>query len=148
MTAGCLGPGYFNRQDAPKVLLTTCYKPSKLMFELLAELLDVLPVVYYYKRQVGVLRVRLSQSLSLWQRVLHLTFALQLAGLLGEEDCRVCKQPRLHQPHCLEREQEGGEWAPACALAAWTHRAFSALQPEAVEGDQGMLLHAPLAFLT
>ncbi|KAK9827342.1 hypothetical protein WJX81_007556 [Elliptochloris bilobata] len=42
---------YFNRQETPKVLLTTCYKPSKLMFELLAELLDVLPVAYYYKRQ-------------------------------------------------------------------------------------------------
>lgn len=59
LIAGCLGPGYFNRQDASKVLLTTCYKPSKLMFELLAELLDVLPVAYYYKRQVGVLRIRL-----------------------------------------------------------------------------------------
>ncbi len=35
------------------MLLTTCYKPSKVMFELLADLLDVLPVAYYYKRQVG-----------------------------------------------------------------------------------------------
>ena len=60
MIAGCLCPGYFNRQDAPKVLLTTCYKPSKLMFELLAELLDVLPVAYYYKRQVSVSRIWLQ----------------------------------------------------------------------------------------
>jgi len=45
--------GYFACQEEPKVLLTTCYKPSKLMFELLADLLDVLPVAYYYKRQAG-----------------------------------------------------------------------------------------------
>ena len=48
---GCAG--YFACQEEPKVLLTTCYKPSKLMFELLADLLDVLPVAYYYKRQAG-----------------------------------------------------------------------------------------------
>ena len=102
MTAGCLVPGYFSRQDAPKVLLTTCYKPSKLMFELLAELLDVLPVAYYYKRQVGVPSMRLFGALSLWQRALQFDLECSFAGLLSEENRRVCEQPRLHQPHCLE----------------------------------------------
>ena len=49
------------------MLLTTCYKPSKLMFELLAELLDVLPVAYYYKRQVGGAPKRLLWRLCRWQ---------------------------------------------------------------------------------
>ena len=50
------------------MLLTTCYKPSKLMFELLAELLDVLPVAYYYKRQVGGALKRLLKGLPRRQR--------------------------------------------------------------------------------
>lgn len=34
----------------PKVLLTTCYKPSKVMYNLLSELLETLPCAEYYKR--------------------------------------------------------------------------------------------------
>ncbi|KAK9851157.1 hypothetical protein WJX84_000399, partial [Apatococcus fuscideae] len=43
--------GYFESTVAPKVLLTTCYKPTKLMYRFLAEMLETLPCAYYYKRQ-------------------------------------------------------------------------------------------------
>ena len=43
---------YFSRQSAPNVLLTTCYKPSKLMFHFLADMLEVLPCAQFFKRQV------------------------------------------------------------------------------------------------
>ena len=46
--------GYFNRTVTPKVLLTTCYKPTKVMYQFLAEMLETLPSAYYYKRQVSV----------------------------------------------------------------------------------------------
>ncbi|CAL8464898.1 g4433 [Coccomyxa elongata] len=42
---------YFNREQAPNVLLTTSYRPSKLMFQFLAEMLEVLPCATFYKRQ-------------------------------------------------------------------------------------------------
>lgn len=44
---------YFSRQTAPNVLLTTCYKPSKLMFHFLADMLEVLPCAQFFKRQVS-----------------------------------------------------------------------------------------------
>lgn len=34
----------------PKVLLTTCYKPSKIMYDFLSEMLETLPEAEYYKR--------------------------------------------------------------------------------------------------
>ena len=34
------------------MLLTTCYKPSKLMFHFLADMLEVLPCAQFFKRQV------------------------------------------------------------------------------------------------
>ena len=43
---------YFSRQSSPNVLLTTCYKPSKLMFHFLADMLEVLPCAQFFKRQV------------------------------------------------------------------------------------------------
>lgn len=45
--------GYFRREQAPNVLLTTCYKPSRLMYHFLAEMLEVLPCATFYKRQVS-----------------------------------------------------------------------------------------------
>ncbi|KAF6265572.1 anticodon-binding protein [Scenedesmus sp. NREL 46B-D3] len=42
---------HFARVREPKVLVTTCYKPSKTMFTFLAEMLEVLPCAEYYKRQ-------------------------------------------------------------------------------------------------
>ncbi|CAL5229421.1 g12743 [Coccomyxa viridis] len=42
---------YFSRQSSPNVLLTTCYKPSKLMFHFLADMLEVLPCAQFFKRQ-------------------------------------------------------------------------------------------------
>ena len=51
--AGCLSAAeYFSRQSSPNVLLTTCYKPSKLMFHFLADMLEVLPCAQFFKRQV------------------------------------------------------------------------------------------------
>jgi len=44
--------GYFNREQAPNVLLTTSYSPSKLMFQFLVDMLEVLPCATFYKRQV------------------------------------------------------------------------------------------------
>eukprot|EP00775_Hariotina_reticulata_P008898 gene8898-9075_t len=41
---------HFSREVEPKVLITTCYKPSKLMFTFLTEMLEVLPCAEYYKR--------------------------------------------------------------------------------------------------
>ena len=35
------------------MLLTTCYKPSKLMFHFLADMLEVLPCAQFFKRQVS-----------------------------------------------------------------------------------------------
>ena len=52
--AGCLlSAEYFSRQSSPNVLLTTCYKPSKLMFHFLADMLEVLPCAQFFKRQVS-----------------------------------------------------------------------------------------------
>lgn len=42
---------HFSREREPKVLITTCYKPSKGMYAFLAEMLAVLPCAEYYKRQ-------------------------------------------------------------------------------------------------
>ena len=44
---------YFTRERRPKVLLTTNYKPSVVMFAFLADMLEVLPNAHFYKRQVG-----------------------------------------------------------------------------------------------
>mmetsp|Transcript_40542 Transcript_40542/g.104867 ORF Transcript_40542/g.104867 Transcript_40542/m.104867 type:complete len:371 (-) Transcript_40542:28-1140(-) len=41
---------HFNCDRPPKVLLTTCYKPSKVMFKFLSELLLTFPLAEYYKR--------------------------------------------------------------------------------------------------
>ena len=35
------------------MLLTTCYRPSKLMFHFLADMLEVLPCAQFFKRQVS-----------------------------------------------------------------------------------------------
>ena len=43
---------HFQRVRPPNVLLTTCYKPSGIMYKFLAEMLEVLPCATYYKRQV------------------------------------------------------------------------------------------------
>eukprot|EP00878_Enallax_costatus_P037129 GHUV01041924.1.p1 GENE.GHUV01041924.1~~GHUV01041924.1.p1 ORF type:complete len:248 (+),score=65.50 GHUV01041924.1:199-942(+) len=42
---------HFSRDREPKVLVTTCYKPSKTMFTFLSEMMEVLPCAEYYKRQ-------------------------------------------------------------------------------------------------
>ena len=42
---------HFSRERPPHVLLTTCYKPSGVMYRFLAEMLEVLPNATYYKRQ-------------------------------------------------------------------------------------------------
>ena len=44
---------HFQRVRPPNVLLTTCYKPSGIMYKFLAEMLEVLPCATYYKRQVN-----------------------------------------------------------------------------------------------
>lgn len=36
---GCVPAAHFSREREPKVLLTTCYKPSKGMYAFLAEML-------------------------------------------------------------------------------------------------------------
>ena len=46
--------GYFRREQAPNVLLTTCYAPSRLMYHFLADMLEVLPCATFYKRQVSL----------------------------------------------------------------------------------------------
>jgi hypothetical protein len=47
--------GYFRREQAPNVLLTTCYRPSRLMYAFLADMLEVLPCATFYKRQASAL---------------------------------------------------------------------------------------------
>ncbi|KAI8466209.1 MAG: anticodon-binding protein [Monoraphidium minutum] len=42
---------HFTRQREPKVLITTCYKPSAIMFAFLSEMMETLPCAEYYKRQ-------------------------------------------------------------------------------------------------
>ncbi|KIZ05564.1 Ribosome production factor 1, partial [Monoraphidium neglectum] len=42
---------HFARRREPKVLLTTCYKPSGIMYAFLSEMLETLPCAEYYKRQ-------------------------------------------------------------------------------------------------
>eukprot|EP00879_Flechtneria_rotunda_P032292 GHRR01035473.1.p1 GENE.GHRR01035473.1~~GHRR01035473.1.p1 ORF type:complete len:215 (+),score=76.96 GHRR01035473.1:367-1011(+) len=42
---------HFARHREPKVLITTCYKPSKIMYACLTEMLAVLPCAEYYRRQ-------------------------------------------------------------------------------------------------
>ena len=44
---------HFQRLRPPNVLLTTCYKPSGIMYKFLSEMLEVLPCATYYKRQVS-----------------------------------------------------------------------------------------------
>jgi ribosome production factor 1 len=41
---------HFNNERPPKVLLTTCYRPSKVMYTFLSEMLEVFPSAQYYKR--------------------------------------------------------------------------------------------------
>lgn len=41
---------HFDCSRLPNVLLTTCYKPSKVMFKFITEMLEVLPAATYYKR--------------------------------------------------------------------------------------------------
>lgn len=43
---------YFRRDRRPRVLLTTNYKPTAVMYAFIADLLEVLPDATYYKRQV------------------------------------------------------------------------------------------------
>ena len=45
---------YFRREREPRVLITTNYKPSGIMYAFIADLLDVLPDATYYKRQVWI----------------------------------------------------------------------------------------------
>uniref|UniRef100_A0A7R9VIK0 Brix domain-containing protein n=1 Tax=Chlamydomonas euryale TaxID=1486919 RepID=A0A7R9VIK0_9CHLO len=41
---------HFQALRPPKVLVTTCYKPSKVMYTFLSEMLEVFPTAQYYKR--------------------------------------------------------------------------------------------------
>lgn len=43
---------YFRREREPRVLITTNYKPSAIMYAFIADLLEVFPDATYYKRQV------------------------------------------------------------------------------------------------
>ena len=51
-TSHLSGAEHIQRVRPPNVLLTTCYKPSGIMYKFLAEMLEVLPCATYYKRQV------------------------------------------------------------------------------------------------
>lgn len=42
---------HFSGTSSPNVLLTTSYRPSKIMYQFLSEMLEVLPSATYYKRQ-------------------------------------------------------------------------------------------------
>eukprot|EP00899_Mesostigma_viride_P015235 jgi/Mesvir1/23712/Mv18659-RA.1 len=42
--------GHFNREHQPKVLITTCHNPTKVMYTFVKELLSVLPCAFYYRR--------------------------------------------------------------------------------------------------
>ncbi|EFJ47652.1 hypothetical protein VOLCADRAFT_42845, partial [Volvox carteri f. nagariensis] len=44
------GVSHFANARAPKVLITTSYKPSKIMYTFLSEMLELLPCAEYYKR--------------------------------------------------------------------------------------------------
>jgi ribosome production factor 1 len=41
---------HFQRAVTPKVLITTCRHPSKIMYRFIAELLTVIPAAHFYKR--------------------------------------------------------------------------------------------------
>ncbi|KAL6752134.1 anticodon-binding protein [Haematococcus lacustris] len=41
---------HFARSRPPKVLITTCYKPTKVMYTFISEMLELLPHAEYYKR--------------------------------------------------------------------------------------------------
>ncbi|GAX73016.1 hypothetical protein CEUSTIGMA_g468.t1 [Chlamydomonas eustigma] len=41
---------HFQNERPPNVLITTCYKPSKVMYTFLSEMLEVFPCAQYYKR--------------------------------------------------------------------------------------------------
>ena len=56
---------YFSRQSSPNVLLTTSYKPSKLMFHFLADMLEVLPCAQFFKRQVYGCAIPTSDAVKL-----------------------------------------------------------------------------------
>jgi hypothetical protein len=50
---GLLGrAGYFKQERAPKVLLTTCYKPTGVMYMFMADIIDMLPNATFHKRRV------------------------------------------------------------------------------------------------
>mmetsp|Transcript_30171 Transcript_30171/g.55130 ORF Transcript_30171/g.55130 Transcript_30171/m.55130 type:complete len:365 (-) Transcript_30171:263-1357(-) len=42
---------HFSSNKPPKVLITTCYKPSKIMYTFISEMLELLPCATYYKRE-------------------------------------------------------------------------------------------------
>lgn len=41
---------YFDGSVEPKIIITSCYKPSKIMYDFIRDLLYVLPNSFYYKR--------------------------------------------------------------------------------------------------
>lgn len=42
---------YFQGEVEPKIIITSCYKPTKAMYEFIRDLLYVFPNSFYYKRQ-------------------------------------------------------------------------------------------------
>ena len=42
---------HFNRERSPQVLVTTCRKPSRVMFKFLEDFLTIVPSCYYYARR-------------------------------------------------------------------------------------------------
>eukprot|EP00882_Tetradesmus_deserticola_P023221 GHRQ01025266.1.p1 GENE.GHRQ01025266.1~~GHRQ01025266.1.p1 ORF type:complete len:255 (+),score=124.50 GHRQ01025266.1:23-766(+) len=107
---------HFAREREPKVLVTTCYKPSKTMFTFLAEMLEVLPRVEYYKRQgfplkqvVGFAAGRDYSDLLVFNEdrkevngLLHVhlpdgpTAHYRLSSLVLGQDIRVRRPPGVH----------------------------------------------------
>ena len=43
---------YFRSEQLPKVLITTCYKTTRVMFDFLTDFMEMLPNAHFYKRRV------------------------------------------------------------------------------------------------
>eukprot|EP00873_Tetraselmis_striata_P029893 jgi/Tetstr1/450157/TSEL_037199.t1 len=104
---------HFNCDRPPKVLLTTCYKPSKVMFKFLSELLLTFPLAEYYKR--GGYQVKqivkfasnrdYSDVVINGMLVVHLpdgpTAHFRLSNLKLSEDIPNCGRATSHKPELI-----------------------------------------------
>lgn len=152
---------HFKRVRPPHVLITTCFKPSGIMYKFIAELLEVMMSAYsmhlhgvQWQHEGGVAlilpqgRLRDADSPPVIRvsspptPLFHTGFPqchiLQAPGFPAEKDRAVCEEPRLLRRGGHQRGQEDDQRHAGDPPARGPHRPVQAIKSEAVDGDLGM----------